>query len=251
MAYDHDEILAYWNTAAVESMYDKHLLASEIRLIRGHLRPGARILDAGCGEGEGTLEYSRVENVAVVAADFSDTRLSKAAERLEGRPNVELRKVDFLRPPPLEPVFDFVISQRFLINLTDWELQQTALLNLMGCLAVGGRLLMLEGSTVGVAELNSLRELLRLPAIPVKWHNRFFDDDQLVLFMRERGYEHLATEGIGAYLLLTRAIRPFFERDAVEWDCEFNALAASTDVDRCLQLGSRFSRLKLWVFQRH
>jgi SAM-dependent methyltransferase len=250
MAYDHDEILAYWNNATVESMYDKHLLASEIRLIRRHLRPGCSILDAGCGEGEGTLEYSKLENVTVVAADFSDTRLKKAAARLKDRSNVELRKVDFLRQLPLDPVFDFVISQRFLINLTEWDLQKTALLNLMSCLVGGGRLLMLEGSTAGVAELNTLRKLFGLPAIPVKWHNRFFDDDQLLLFMREGGYEHVATEGLGAYLLLTRGIRPFFERDGVEWDCEFNALAASIDVDRCLQLGSRFSRLKLWVFQK-
>jgi ubiquinone/menaquinone biosynthesis C-methylase UbiE len=250
MRYDRDQILAYWDSAAVESMYDKHLLGSEIRLIRSHLTPGAKILDAGCGEGEGTIEYSMVEGVSIVAADFSDTRLMKARARLDGRPNVTLMKVDFLAPPSFPQAFDYVVSQRFLINLTEWELQKAALLTLTAALRAGGRLLMLEGSTSGVEELNALRTALGLAPIPVKWHNRFFDDAELTRFMAQQGFEHEATEGLGTYLMLTRAIRPLLEAGDLDWDCRFNATAASAEVDRLLGLGPRFSRLKLWVFRR-
>jgi ubiquinone/menaquinone biosynthesis C-methylase UbiE len=250
MTYEHDEILAYWEDPAVESMYDKHLLALEVRQIRAHIVPNSKILDAGCGEGEGTLEYSGLEGVSIVAADFSETRLSKAAERLKGQANVELRRVDFVRDIPFGPIFDAVISQRFLINLTDWDLQKQVLRGLVGCLMPGGFLLVLEGSNDGVRELNRIRELLQLPAIPVKWHNLFFDDAMLTEFMDQVGCEHVSTKGLGAYFLLTRGVRPCFERGALNWSSEFNALAATADLDEALGLGSRFSRLKLWVFRK-
>jgi SAM-dependent methyltransferase len=250
MGYQHDEILAYWEDPAVESMYDKHLVAQEVRCIRAHLAPHWRILDAGCGEGEGTLEYSRVEGVSIVAADFSATRLTQAAKRLQGRPNVVLQEIDLVAEAPPHASFDCVVSQRFLINITDRDLQRKTLARLVDGLRPQGSLLLLEGSNDGVRELNRVRELLRLPAIPVKWHNLFFDDAPLVELLRELGCEHVSTEGMGAYFLLTRGVRPFFDRGDLSWEAEFNSLAAAAELDRCLALGDRFSRLKLWVFRK-
>jgi len=250
MAYRHEELLAYWDDPAVESMYDKLLLAQETRLISHHIAPGSTVLDAGCGEGEGTLEYSRIPGVSIVAADFSATRLAKAAERLRGAANVELRTVDFVEDVPFGPSFDVVVSQRFLINLTDWSLQQRVLGVLLGCVKPGGRLVLLEGSNDGVRELNELRAHLQLPPIPVKWHNLFFDDGALAAFMSEAGCELLATEGLGAYFLLTRGIRPFFDGGELRWDARFNVLAAALGLADCLALGGRFSRLRAWVFRK-
>lgn len=53
MDHDNGNILAYWNRQDVESMYDKHLLNAEIELIRRRITVNSKILDAGCGEGEG------------------------------------------------------------------------------------------------------------------------------------------------------------------------------------------------------
>jgi SAM-dependent methyltransferase len=241
--------LQYWNSDEVESMYDKHLLGAEIELIRDHIPANARILDAGCGEGEGTLAYSSVPGVTVQAVDFSDTRLRKARERLYGLKNVTLKKADFLGSYDLDCDYNIIISQRFLINLMEWELQQKVLLDLMGMLAKGGRLLMLEGSRQGVDSLNEFRSALGLDAIPVKWHNLFFDDQKLTDFMTNHGYELVAEEGLGAYFLLTRGIRPALDQK-LNWDCEFNRLAAASKMKDLLQLGSNFSRLKLWIFQK-
>lgn len=231
-------------------MYDKLLLAQETRLISAHIPPGSAVLDAGCGEGEGTLEYSRLPGVSIVAADFSATRLAKAAERLGAVDNVELRRVDFVEDAPFGPSFDVVVSQRFLINLTDWSLQQRVLGVLLGCLKPGGLLVLLEGSNDGVRELNDLRGHLLLPPIPVKWHNLFLDDDALACFMREASCELVAREGLGEYFLLTRGVRPFFERGELRWDAHFNTLAAAPQLASCLGLGARFSRLRLWVFRK-
>jgi hypothetical protein len=113
----------------------------------------------------------------------------------------------------------------------------------------GGRLLMLEGSRQGVDSLNEFRAAMGLEPIPVKWHNLFFDDRTLTDFMQQHGYHLLAEEGLGAYFLLTRGVRPVLDQN-LNWDSDFNRLAAAERTAELLQLGPKFSRLKLWVFQK-
>lgn len=249
MVHNQKEVLDYWNDNEVESMYDKHLLNSEIALLVKHVPEGAKVLDAGCGEAEGTIAYSSVPGTTVHAVDFSETRLEKARERLAGRLNVKCKQVDFLGTYELDRDFDVVISQRFLINLMEWELQQRVLLDLVSMLKPGGRLLMLEGSKPGVDSLNEFRVAMGLEPIPVKWHNLFFDDRALVDFMAQNGCRLVAEDGLGTYFLLSRGIRPVLDQ-TLNWDSDFNRLAASERVDELLQMGPKFSRLKLWVFEK-
>ena len=249
MIHNQKEVLEYWNDTAVESMYDKHLLNSEIALLLKHIPEGAKILDAGCGEGEGTLAYASVPGSTVHAVDFSETRLEKARDRLAGKHNVTCKQVDFLGTYELDNDYDVVVSQRFLINLMEWELQQRVLLDLTALLKPGGRLLMLEGSRQGVDSLNEFRSAMGLEPIPVKWHNLFFDDVALVNFMDQHQHQLAAESGLGTYFLLTRGVRPALDQ-SLNWDSEFNGLAASGRVDELLNFGAKFSRLKLWVFQK-
>lgn len=249
MAYNKDEVLSHWDNKQVESMYDKHLLQAEIELIFKRLTSGSKILDAGCGEGEGTLKYCSVPNAVIKAADFSETRLKKAQARLGDKPNVSFSKIDFGSEYELDKDFDFIICQRFLINITDWELQQKILLGLMDHLTPGGRLLMLEGCIDGVDHLNKFRNLLGMPDIPVLWHNLFFDNAKLVSFMAANGYPLVDEDGLGPYFFLTRGVRPALQ-ETLNWDNDFNKAAASAEVKGLLDFGSAFSRLKLWVFQK-
>lgn len=249
MIHNNEQVLAHWNRQDVESMYDKHLLTAEIELIRQRITTGAKILDAGCGEGEGTIAYSAVPGVVVHAVDFSETRLAMAGEKLAGHENVLLKQVNFLGEYTCDEDYDFIVSQRFLINLMEWPLQQKVLLDLMSKLKPGGRLLMLEGSQQGVDSLNELRSAAGLEPIPVKWHNLFFDDNLLIAFMRQNGYGLIEQDGLGTYFMLTRGIRPVLDAD-LTWDCEFNRLAALPRMSDLLGFKTAFSRLKLFVFQK-
>lgn len=249
MIHNNKEVLDYWNDSEVESMYDKHLLEAEIQLLLKHIREGAKILDAGCGEGEGTLAYSSIPQTIVHAVDFSETRLQKARERLAERSNVTCKQVDFLREYELDRDYDIIVSQRFLINLMEWQLQQSVLLDLSSMLKPEGKLLMLEGSRQGVDALNQFRVAFGLRPIEVKWHNLFFDDQALIDFMTQNGFRLLVEDGLGSYFLLTRGVRPVFDQ-TLNWDSDFNRLAATERIEALLGLGSKFSRLKLWVFQK-
>ena len=244
-----EQILAYWNRPEVESMYDKHLLNLEIQLITRRISANSKILDAGCGEGEGTLAYSAIPGVVVHAVDFSETRLAKARMRLAGRANALLKQVDLLEEHECDKDYDVVISQRFLINLPDWALQQKVLLDLMSRLKSGGRLLMLEGSRQENEALNALRATLGLEPILERWHNLFFDDEVLITFMRDNGYRLIEEDGLGTYFLLTRGIRPTLDSN-LKWDCEFNRLAALPKLRDLVGFGAKFSRLKMFVFEK-
>lgn len=247
MMHDNQQVQKYWNRDDVESMYDKHLLKAEIELIKRRITPNAKILDAGCGEGEGTLAYSAIPGTVVHAVDFSKTRLDKAMKALRGKANVSFQQVDFLGPHLLANDYDIVVSQRFMINLMEWSLQQKVLLDLMVILKPGGRLLMLEGSKQGMDSLNEFRAAFGLNPIPAKWHNLFFDDEVLIRFMQQHAYNLLEEDGLGTYFLLTRGVRPILETE-LNWDCEFNRLAATPAMKRLLAFDTKFSRLKLWIF---
>ena len=249
MVHNNVEVLAHWDREEVQSMYDKHLLRAEIEMIRKRIAENSKVLDAGCGEGEGTLAYSTIPGAVVQGVDFSATRLEKAAARLRDCQNVTTRQVDLLGEYDLDADFDFVVSQRFLINLMEWELQSKVLLDLMARLRPGGRLLMLEGSKPGVDSLNELRSAFGLEPIPVQWHNLFFDDDTLTGFMEEHGFSLVEQAGLGTYFGLTRGIRPALDQE-LNWDHEFNRVAALPEVDRLLGFGTKFSRLRLWVFAK-
>lgn len=249
MAHNNKEVLEYWNKDEIESMYDKHLINAEIELILSKLTPGAKILDAGCGEGEGTLEYAKIKGVNICAVDFSETRLFKARKRLKNCTNVSLKQVDFLSNYILDSDFDFIIAQRFLINLMEWDLQKKVILDLIGLLKKGGCLLMLEGSKDGVDALNSVRGLMGLDPIKVKWHNKFFTDKQLKELISENDLTLVEKDGLGAYFLLTRGIRPCIETD-LNWDTKFNKVAGSKEMHELLGLKEKFSRLVLWVIEK-
>ncbi len=234
----------------MESMYDKNLLQAEISLIKKYIPRGSKILDVGCGEGEGTLAYASVNGVTVYGADFSGTRLRKARERLQGLSNVHLKPVDFLGEYTLDNDFDVVVSQRFLINLMTWSKQQKVIKDLIDMLKPGGRLILLEGSKQGLESLNEFRAACGLEPIPAKFHNLFFGDNVLVNFVQQNGCQLVAHEGLGTYFLLTRGIRPTLDK-RLNWDCTFNKLAATPKVRALLGIDeTRFSRLKLWVFRK-
>ena len=249
MIHNNKEVLKYWNNKNVESMYDKFLVDAEIKLIKSNIPRCSKILDAGCGEGEGTLEYARIEGCTVEAVDFSETRLRKAKLILKDYKNVSLRKIDFLADYNLDSDFDIIISKRFLINLMEWKLQKKVIVDLVNHLKPGGMFLMLEGYKEGVDELNKFRNKFNLPDIPVKWHNLFLQDAKINEIISEKCLKLVNEFGLGDYFLLTRGIRPYFDKK-LDWDVEFNKFAKDVGLQNVLGFNTRFSRLKLWVLSK-
>lgn len=249
MKTDRKKILDHWNDDKVESMYDKYLISLEIDQIKEFLPENSQILDAGCGEGEGTLIYSEIPGVNIVAADFSETRLKKASEVLMNCNNVSLRRTDFLSEVDYPERFDAIITQRFLINLVNFTNQKNTIKKLISLLNEGGKLILLEGSLDGVEELNKVRKGYGLGAINPPWHNAFFRDKDLESFLKENGFNLEFKSGLGSYYLMTRAVRPIFDKN-LNWDADFNEKTAALYKSGTLKIDCDYSRTRMWVFSK-
>lgn len=246
--------LDYWNREDVDSHYDKNIVQQEVRLIKQYLYPFLKVLEVGCGEGEKTMEYSMINNIDIHSIDFSDTRLRRAAKRVGRKSNVRFKRVnmidkDQINSMILDNCYDVVISERFLINILDWNKQIEVISSLKNKLVNDGLLLMIEGSEDGVKELNAFRKLFGLQEIPIRSHNLFLRDKEFAIMMTKSGWKLESIQGLGEYHLLTRGLRPVFDKE-LNWDSDFNKVAASRGMKEILKLGEKFSRLKFWVWRK-
>lgn len=240
---EQPKVLEHWNNPAVESMYDKTLLRLETENLKQWIPEGSYVCDMGCGEGEATLEYSRIPGVRVLGVDNSLTRLELAQKRLSGLENVKLRQASVFDSAIGQ--FDVVVSQRMLVNLSSWDEQKRGLLALMTLVRPGGRVLLSEGSLNGFSELNDFREDMGLPPIPIPAHNVFISDADLQSYAVDIGLKLSCFTGIGTYYLLTRGVQPALTKD-IRWDSEFNTRASRIDIPWT----ARYSRIKQWCFIR-
>lgn len=253
--------LDHWNDPDVESMYDKNLLKLEIESIKNELDISYEILDVGCGEGEGTVEYAKLVS-KVHAIDFSPTRLEKAKKNCAeaGVDNVQFDQVDMLddggpghfgsrKTVFCQRKYDAIVCQRFLINLPSWEAQQKVILELFGMLKPRGKLILLEGSQKGAWQLDQARELLGLDPIPIKWHNVFIDDNKLFNFVFEHGFSLRHGTGFGSYFIATRLFAPRIDANH-KWDSVLNEKASTLEFEKYMRFDGFCSRLKLWICTR-
>lgn len=197
----------YWENPGTVSLMDRNLKKLENDSIIPFLEENFRVLDIGCGDGEGTIEYAkRVKEI--IGMDYSRTMIRKSLGRTRGyREDVHSLQADILSLPFYPGTFDAVITERCLINLESWEFQQRALENIREVLKEGGIYLMLETTLQGLRALNGMRKKVGLKPIPMPWHNQNFDLERLLPFL-ERGFQIIQRKSFGLYYFLSRVIHP-------------------------------------------
>src|SRR4029077_5446408 len=107
------------------------------------VRPGARTLEVGCGDG--SISAWRAERLSpggtAVAVDLD---LSLIQVRM---PNLELRKADIVASPVKRGAFDLVTARAVLHHVADSE---AAMANMVASLRPGGALLLIEPDVLPV-----------------------------------------------------------------------------------------------------
>jgi len=219
------KIRAYWEDPATVSLMDRNLKRLEIDTITPFLEENFKALDIGCGDGESTAEYAK-KVAEIIGVDYSRTMVKKSLGRVGVlRKNITLLQADILNLPFCQEVFDVVITERCLINLESWELQQKALENIREVLKEGGLYLMLETTLQGLRVLNDMREKVGLKPIPMPWHNQNFDLEKLLPFL-EKGFQLIQRKSFGLYYFLSRVIHPLLVApEEPRYDAKMNQIA--------------------------
>ena len=186
-----ERIRSFWDDRARQfgadgraTLRETHLREVEVRAMMKKIRALApsRVLDVGCGNGWSTRHYAReFPETQFVGIDFSAEMIRHA--RTDVPVNCAFYEGDVLDAASLPAgQFDLVMTQRCLQNLPDWLTQRRAIGNLQALCSPNGKLMLMECSKDGVAQLNSLRVEVGLDPIEniEPWHNCFMKDDQLV-----------------------------------------------------------------------
>lgn len=188
---------------------DPYLGQMEEENIISFLDPNQAVLEVGCGDGSHTVKYAR-QVKSLSALDLVETLLNMAKKRAA---EAQLGNVDFtngsvLALKDLYPAgsFDCLISQRCLINLSEWEFQQDALKQAHSLLRKGGLLLFTEGFQDALDELNTVRQKFKLPEIAVAFNRNFIRPD-FESFITQF-FDILEVRHYGSYLFLSRVFHP-------------------------------------------
>ncbi|MBP7459724.1 MAG: class I SAM-dependent methyltransferase [Candidatus Delongbacteria bacterium] len=223
-----DQIKQYWENQSTLSLKDTYLKRIEVQkivsLIASENSRYERALEIGCGDGEGTHEYSsRCRHL--VALDYSFTMLQKARQQTADQDSISLVQAD-VRHLPFKPSirFDLIISERCLINLPQKSEQEECIRQLTHRLNPAGRFVLVEGSKQGLERLNRIRHRVGLPPIPMPWHNQFFDESDLIPFLKPF-YSILHQGSFWYYYIGSRVIQPaLIYPDEPKHDSELNRI---------------------------
>jgi ubiquinone/menaquinone biosynthesis C-methylase UbiE len=207
-----DRIRAFWDQRAREygadgraTLRETHLREVEVRTMMRKIRALSplRVLDVGCGNGWSTRLYAQAfPQTQFVGIDFSEEMIRHA--KYTNVSNCRFAVGNVLDATSLPGgSFDLVMTQRCLQNLPDWETQKQAIANLMGVRSPHGKMMLMECSKDGVAQLNALREEMgQEPLTNIEpWHNCFMKDEQLV-----REYGATVEYFSSTYMFLTKVL---------------------------------------------
>lgn len=190
----NDDVHAFWEGMAethgssnLATAPDHHYRTLEIESILRVLggMENESILDVGCGNGYTTRHIAKAFPASeIIGVDYSAKMIEEANKSPPA--NTSFYEGDVLslsRHPELGGKFDVVISTRCLINLSNWEEQKVAILEMRRKLKPGGHLILVENVQEGLDNLNQLRAGFGLDPIKVRWHNKYLPQTELAKFL--------------------------------------------------------------------
>jgi SAM-dependent methyltransferase len=186
-----------------------------------------RLLDAGCGNGLGTLVLCR--RAQHVAAVDSSPGMIALARRLQTDSAYRMRmsaavdapwpltapeegRVEFVLGDVLDlelslPPFDVITAQRLLINLPSEADQRSALRGLRRHAGRAGLLVLGETTEQGYARTDAYRARYGLSNLERHWHNLYLDEQRLSDWP-EDGWRVERVLGFETYMLLSKVVYP-------------------------------------------
>lgn len=249
-----DKIKQHWETRASRGLAagsdDVILKKLEIEAIAKYVKNGMRILEVGCGNGITAVELAKRFNVEIIGIDYvakmvDEAKLMAARQSLIGK--VEFAVGDVCALPEQRCDYDLIYSERVLINLSDFEAQRRAIVDITNLLRPGGRYVMCESCLDGLEKINEMREMIGLSVIAPPWHNIYFrgrDLRELVL----PGMELEAVDCFSAtYYFLSRVVNAWLAKEEglePSYDSTINRLAL------LLPAFGEMAQARIWLWRK-
>ena len=238
-----EEIRDFWAEQArahgespAASWSDHRVIELEIAAIGARLRPGDRMLDAGCANGYSSARYAAL-GADVVGVDYIPEMIENAESRRQALPQdvaekLEFRVGDVMSLDFEDASFDAVVSTRVIINLPSWDEQLSGLRECVRVLRTGGSFLLSEATEQGWRRLNALRREWGLADIPMPSFNLYLDEDRVLEALADELEVEEISDFASSYYVATRLLKPLLAAraevpvDVADPDAEYNRWAA-------------------------
>ena len=137
---------------------------------------------------------------------FARSELSKQARSVKERISFQEGNALSLAKELTGSHFDYIISERCLINLQDWDEQRSAILQMRMLLKKNGRLLLAENTKDGLDRLNTLRKQFELAPISVRWHNHYLPEKKLISLLKRKFILESIDNFENLYYIISRVV---------------------------------------------
>lgn len=242
-----NKILEYWENQAKE--YGNSSLATspdtfafnmETDIIKQYIMDNENVLDIGCGNGIRAIEILKQIRCKYEGIDFSVKMIDEANNNINNckhssiLSSIKENRIAFRHGNILDKhfqyvsVFDKIISDRCLINLSSFEEQKNAINNIHSFLKPNGTYIMIENTIDGLENLNYVRASFKLDAISVRWHNCYFREEELLNFLDRLFIIDEINNFASTYYLISRTINAIVELDHQKgnYNSKINELAS-------------------------
>lgn len=201
------------------------------------------VLEVGCGNGF---------NCSWLAQAFPDCKITgidyipemiEAARLRQAEDGIDAARLTYQVGNALEldnvtTTFDVIFTDRCLINLNTWDLQQQAYRVMAKLLGPKGYLATIENSAEARERQNDLRMAVDLPGRPIDTFNTFVNDGQFESLAREIGLEVIETRNISSlHDLLLYILLPMTNGGVLDYDHPLVEASARLNIELTNGLG--------------
>ena len=177
------KIKKFWNNRSHKKNYagSNTLFGNmETNYLSSIIKKNSIILDAGCGNGIFFSRlYKKLKYRQALGIDYRRDDLQRSKKNL-AKTNFIVDDITKLNnTKKLKIKFDYIITKRSLINLSNSKKQVEVIKNLSQLLKKGGKLYCCECSQEALNNINSLRKKLKLSKIDPPWHNSYLNDKKI------------------------------------------------------------------------
>jgi ubiquinone/menaquinone biosynthesis C-methylase UbiE len=212
------------------SMEDDFVRGKEIecivnfyRFLKEDAQHPLKVLEVGCGNGYALELLSSVDGTDQFwGVDFTAELLSIARKRQ--LPNCVFMQGDARALDAQPEFFDWVYTERCLINILDSDAQLEALRQIANVLKPKGYYLMIEGFADGLRNYNKARLECGLPEVKEALHNKNFERDEIFAKIRDlftivEGSQlerySIASNFLSSYYFVSRVLYPALTKGEV------------------------------------